>query len=120
MSDNTTTTDADGTGEGSPTEFPAGGSNSGGEIIVPLSLYKVIAVFSTLFSVVSVVGGFMVLDLATRRASAPAAEIDPVLALIGLGLIAAGAMIYAFSGRFKAPGMGTTKSKDEEERSNDG
>lgn len=95
-------------------------STAGREVLVPLSLYKVVVVFSTLFSIGGVVAGFMVLDAATRRASAPAAEIDPLLAILGLGLIAAGAATYAFAGRFRAPGMGTTKPEDSEGSSNDG
>jgi hypothetical protein len=84
------------------------------DVVVPLPLYKVVTVFSTLISGGAVVFGFVVLDEATQRASAPADEIDPLLALLGLLLIAGGGALYAFSGRFRAPGMGTTKSDDPE------
>lgn len=89
------------------------------DVVIPLPLYKVVTVFSTLLSGAAVVFGFVVLDEATQRASAPADEINPLLALLGLLLIAGGGALYAFSGRFRAPGMGTTKS-DETEESNDG
>jgi hypothetical protein len=88
------------------------------DIVVPLELYKVVTVFSTLIAGASVVFGFVVLDTATQRASAPPEEIDPVLAILGLLLIAGGGAIYAFSGRFRAPGMGTTKNGDDEDSSN--
>jgi len=88
------------------------------DVVVPLSLYKIVTVFSTLISGVSVVAGFVVLDTATRRASATVGEIDPLLALLGLFLIAGGGALYAFSGRFRAPGMGTTKNGEDEETSN--
>ena len=89
------------------------------DVVIPLSLYKVVTVFSTLIAAVAVVGGFMLLDEATQRASATLTEVDPVLALLGLFLIAGGGALYAFSGRFRAPGMGTTKN-DEDEPSGNG
>jgi len=88
------------------------------DVVVPLELYKVVTVFSTLIAGASVVFGFVVLDTATQRASAPPEEIDPVLALLGLFLIAGGGAIYAFSGRFRAPGMGTTKNGDDQDPGN--
>lgn len=84
------------------------------DVTVPLGLYKIVTVFSTLIAIIVVVAGFLVLDAATNRARAPAAEIDPVLALIGLGLIALGGIVYAFSSRFQAHGMGTPKDTDDE------
>lgn len=88
------------------------------DVVVPLSIYKVVVVFSTLIAAAGVVGGFMALDAATKRASAPASEIDPLLALFGLGLIAFGAAVFAFAARFRAPGMGTDKNEEEEPNRN--
>jgi hypothetical protein len=88
-------------------------------VVVPDRVYKAVTVFSTLFSVAAVVVGFIVLDTATNRASAPLSEVDPVLALVGLGLILAGAATYAFSTRFRAAGMGNAKDESDE-RSNNG
>jgi len=88
------------------------------DVVVPLELYKVVTVFSTLIAGAAVVAGFAVLDTATQRASAPADEIDPLLAILGVLLIAGGGALYAFSGRFRAPGMGTTKNEDDEESVN--
>jgi hypothetical protein len=105
--------------ERSPVEATDEAEVSDRDVVIPLPLYKVVTVFSTLISGAAVVFGFVVLDWATQRASAPADEIDPLLALLGLLLIAGGGALYAFSGRFRAPGMGTTKN-DETERSDNG
>ncbi|MDX1745958.1 MAG: hypothetical protein R3324_08480 [Halobacteriales archaeon] len=88
------------------------------EVVVPLSVYKIVVVFSTLISGGLVVGGFLVLDAATRRARAPPSEIDPLLVLLGLGLIAGGAVVYAFSARFRAAGMETDKGSSTEPNGN--
>ena len=105
-------------GEDGPTDDAtrpvATGSHGGRDVVVPLSLYKTVTVFSTLIAVVFVVGGFLLLDAATRRASLPASEVDPVLAILGLLSIVGGAAVYAFAARFRAPGMGTPKPDDDE------
>ena len=88
-------------------------------VVVPERVYKTITVFSTLFAVVSVVVGFVFLDSATDRARAPLSEVDPLLALLGLGLIVFGAVSYAFSTRFETDGMGNAK-EDTDEPSNNG
>jgi hypothetical protein len=87
------------------------------EVVVPLRLYKTVTVFSTLFAVVFVLGGFVLLDVATRRGVADFSEIDPVLASLGLLALVAGAAVYAFSTRFRAEGMG--KSKDDADEDSD-
>ena len=79
-------------------------------VTVPLAVYKTVTVFSTLFAVIGVVAGFVLLDSATDRATADLAEVDPLLALLGLGLIVAAAITYAFSTRFQAEEM--SKPKD--------
>ena len=84
------------------------------EVVVPLRVYKVVTVFSTLIAVVAVVGGFLALDAATRRASLPASEVDPILAVVGLAAIAGGGLVYAYASRFRAPGMGTSKNDDDQ------
>ncbi|MFB6183157.1 MAG: hypothetical protein ABEI96_01265 [Haloarculaceae archaeon] len=88
-------------------------------VVVPNRIYKAVTVFSTLFAVVTVVGGFVVLDTATNRATAPLSQVDPILALAGLFLVALGAVTYAFSTRFKADGMENAKDAADE-RSNNG
>ncbi|MFB6299508.1 MAG: hypothetical protein ABEH65_04535 [Halobacteriales archaeon] len=93
-------------------------SDSRREVVVPLSLYKIVIVFSTLLAIIGVVGGFIVLDAATDRANAPASEIDPVLTVLGLVLIAGGGGIYAFASRFRAEGMGKSKTNDGEGENN--
>jgi hypothetical protein len=107
-----------GTTESTAVEATDEAEASNRDIVIPMPLYKVVTVFSTLISGAAVVFGFVVLDEATQRASAPADEINPLLALLGLFLIAGGGALYAFSGRFRAPGMGTTKA-DETEGSDD-
>ena len=89
------------------------------EVVVPLRVYKAVTVFSTLFAVATVVGGFIALDTATDRARAPLAEVDLPLAFAGVLLIAAGAVVYAYSTRFQAEGMGKPKD-DSDEPSNNG
>ncbi|WP_254273938.1 DUF7315 family membrane protein [Haloarcula marina] len=81
------------------------------DVVVPLRVYKTVTVFSTLIAVFSVVGGFILVDVATDRASAPASEIDVPVAIGGVGLILLGTVVYAFSTRFRTEEMG--KSKDD-------
>ncbi|WP_227738859.1 DUF7315 family membrane protein [Halorientalis pallida] len=87
------------------------------DIEVPMRVYKAITVFTTMFAIVTVVAGFVLIDSATNRATASLSEIQPVAALFGIGLILAGAAAYAFSTRFRAEGMG--KSKDDTDESTD-
>ncbi|WP_336345074.1 DUF7315 family membrane protein [Halalkalicoccus ordinarius] len=84
-------------------------------VVVPMRVYKAVTVFSTLFAVVGVVGGFVLLDVATDRAQADLAQIEPLVALGGLALIVASAVTYAFSTRFQAAGMGNAKDGEAED-----
>lgn len=97
----------------------AGDQPGGREVEVPLRLYKTVTVFSTMFAVAFVVGGFVVLDTATQRAQLSFSEMNLPLAILGVGMIAAGAVVYAFSTRFHAEGMGKPKD-DADERSDNG
>lgn len=81
----------------------------GRDVVVPLSLYKRITVFSTLFAVLTVVIGFVLLDQATGRATRDLAEVNVLVAVLGLASIALGAGTYAFSTRFRTEGMGNPK-----------
>jgi len=81
------------------------------DVVVPKRVYKAVTVFSTLFAVVTVVVGFVLVDTATQRASVPASEIDVPLAVAGIGSILAGTVVYAFSTRFRTAEMG--KAKDD-------
>lgn len=87
------------------------------DVVLPLRAYKAVTVFSTLFAVVFILAGFVLLDEATDRATAEIAEINPWLAILGLAALIGGAAIYAFSTRFRAEGMG--KSKDMSDESSD-
>ncbi len=82
----------------------------GREVVVPMRLYKTVTVFGTLLAIVGVVGGFSLLDAATNRGRAPVDEISLPVALAGLGLILAGALVYVYSTRFRAAGMGRSKA----------
>jgi len=95
----------------------ASDDNGSRDVEVPMRVYKAVTVFTTLFSVFTVVGGFVLLDSATNRATASLSEINAPLALVGIGLIVAGAAAYAFSTRFRATGMG--KSKDDTDEPSD-
>ncbi|ADJ15603.1 DUF7315 family membrane protein [Halalkalicoccus jeotgali] len=83
-------------------------------VVVPMRVYKTVTVFSTLFAVVGVVGGFVLLDIATDRAQADLAEVQPLVALAGVALIVASAATYAFSTRFQAAGMRNAKDGEDE------
>jgi hypothetical protein len=84
------------------------------EVVVPTRVYKTVTVFSTLFAVAAVVLGFVLVDSATDRAQAPLSEVDPLVAILGLGLIVLAAVTYAFSTRFRAEGMGGTDDADDD------
>jgi len=90
----------------------------GRDVVVPDAVYKRVTVFSTLFAVAAVVGGFLLLDVATDRATAELSEVQPLVALAGLGLIVVGAVTYAFSTRFRADGMGNAKDETDERSDN--
>ena len=103
-----------------PADAPGDDESSGGsrDVAVPLRLYKTVTVFSTLFAVVFVLAGFVMLDSATNRATAEFSEIDPVLGILGLLSLVGGAAIYAFSTRFRAEGMGKPKDDSDEDSDN--
>lgn len=100
-------------------ESSSEGPDDDRHVVVPLRVYKAVTVFSTLFAVIGVVGGFVLLDIATDRAQADLAEIDPLVALGGLALIVASAVTYAFSTRFQAAGMGNAKDDEGEDPNNE-
>lgn len=110
---------ADDSATSGPTDDRPGSSGRAArEVVVPLRVYKTVVVFSTLIAVALVVGGFAVLDVATRRARLPLSDVDPVLALAGLAMLVAGALVYAFSTRFRARGMGKPKDEGDESSNN--
>ena len=113
----TATTPDDPSANGSTVTGADGDGSADRDIEVPMRVYKAVTVFTTLFAVVTVVAGFVLLDSATNRATASLSEIQPVAALVGIGLILAGAAAYAFSTRFRAEGMG--KSKDDTDEGTD-
>jgi hypothetical protein len=89
-------------------------ADDGTGVVVPLRLYKTVTVFSTLFAVVFVLAGFVLLDSATNRATAELSEVDPVLGVLGLVSLVFGAAIYAFSTRFRTAEMGKAKDDSDE------
>ena len=84
------------------------------DVVVPLRLYKTVVVFSTLIAAGSVVAGFLVLDAATKAGRAAPSAVNGPVALLGLGFIAAGAAVFAYGARFRAPGMGKAKDESDE------
>ena len=107
--------DAGASHDGAPGEDARESAGTGGrDVEVPMRVYKTVTVFSTLFAVAFVLGGFLLLDRATDRATASLSEVDPVLAVLGLLGIVAGAAVYAFGTRFRAEGMGTPKDRPDE------
>ena len=91
-----------GAGDGGPRVGPSGGR----EVVVPIRLYKTITVFSSIIAIAAILGGFILLDVATNRTQADPSEVNVALALLGVGLIAFGTVTYAFSTRFRTDGMG--------------
>jgi hypothetical protein len=102
-------------GEAGADADPADGGRR--DVIVPLRLYKTVTVFSTLFAVVFVLAGFVLLDSATNRATAELSEVDPVTGILGLASLVFGAAIYAFSTRFRTAEMG--KAQDDADEGED-
>jgi hypothetical protein len=91
-------------------ESEATGDGPGGrDVAVPLEIYKVVTVFSTLFAIGMVVLGFVLLDWGTQRATADLSDVNVFITVAGLAAIAVGAATYAFSTRFRAAEMGTSK-----------
>ena len=91
----------------------------GGDVVVPLRLYKTVTVFSTLIAIVAILAGFVLLDKGTQRATASPEEVSLPLVALGLALIVGGSAVYAFSTRFRTAGMGKSKD-DTDEGSDDG
>ncbi len=102
------------------------------DVVVPMSLYKTVTVFSTLLAVVGVVGGFVLLDAAVmaggvvrvavdallslvgfRVAPEVWATLQPVFAVLGLAGIGLGATVYVLGSRFRAEGMGVDEETTE-------
>jgi hypothetical protein len=100
-----------------------------GDVVVPMELYKVVTVFSTLIAVFCVVFGFILLDAATLNTSVmrrglvglfAAAGVTPdegvfeiAFALAGIALIGVGAGTYVLGTRFRTEGMGSPKNDAE-------
>ena len=79
----------------------------GRDVALPLELYKIVTVFSTLFAIGMVVLGFILLDWGTQRATAAVSDVNILITMLGIGAIALGAGTYAFSTRFRAAEMGS-------------
>lgn len=104
------------------------------DVVVPMEVYKVVTVFSTLIAVPAVVLGFMFLDAATLQVSfmrrivltilsavglvPDSAVLSAVLAIVGLLLIALGAGVYVLGARFRAEGMGNAEEDANEQSTN--
>ncbi|KAB1196933.1 MULTISPECIES: hypothetical protein [Haloferax] len=128
-------TDSDATSGPGGTGKPRRERRGRRDIVVPMRLYKTVTVFSTLIAVVSVVLGFIFLDAATLQVSAlralitsalgfvgvgvDAGILSTALAVVGLTIIAFGAVVYTLGTRFRAQGMGKSQ-EDSGEDSNNG
>jgi len=84
------------------------------EVVVPDRLYRVVTVFSTLIAIVAAIVGFVLLDRATQWGTVPLSEVDTPLAVLGLLVLAGGAIQYAYATRFRAAGMATDKAGGDE------
>ena len=94
---------------------PESGSH---EVVVPMRLYKTVTVFSTLVAIVAILGGFVLLDRGTQRATASPDEVSLPVVALGLSLIVGGSAVYAFSTRFRTEGMGKPKDDTDEPTNN--
>jgi len=56
--------------------------------------------------------------VATNAGRASASEVSVPLAVVGVALIAAGGLVYAFASRFRADGMTNDKDSDDESPDN--
>ena len=111
--------DADGADPG--VEEPPASSQSGPggrEVVVPMRLYKTVTVFSTLLAIVCILGGFVLLDRGTQRATASPEDVSLPVVALGLALIVGGSAVYAFSTRFRTEGMGKPKDDTDEPTNN--
>lgn len=88
------------------------------EVVVPERLYRTVTVFSTLIAIVGVVAGFILLDMATKQATASFDEIN--VWFVGLGILAilGGGATYAYASRFRAEGMRKDKDAADEPSNN--
>ena len=100
---------ADDAGRPGDADADADDQPQGREVVVPMRLYKTVVVFSTLLAVVGILGGFVLLDRGTRRATASPEEVSLPVVALGLALIVGGSAVYAFSTRFRTEGMGKPK-----------
>ncbi len=101
-----------------PADGPRVGTSGSREVVVPMRLYKTITVFSTILAIAGVLGGFILLDVATDRTQAAASDVSIGLAILGVAMIAGGSATYAFSTRFQTDGMGNAKDDADEESDN--
>ena len=106
------------TGTTAEADAPSSAGPGRRDVVVPMEIYKVVTVFSMLIAITLVVGGFLVLDTATERGTAAADEVNVLAALAGLGLVGAGGVVYVFSTRFRAEGMGNAKDDTDEPSDN--
>lgn len=104
------------------------------DVVVPMRLFKLVTVVTTLLAVPTVVLGFMFLDAATLQTSVARTTVlfavtwfgipieESVLSIlfgfIGITLIAGGAGIYIVGSRFRAAGMGNAEEDTDEESTN--
>lgn len=108
-------TDSDASDDATGAKTDASGRR---EVVVPMRLYKTITVFSTIIAISGVLSGFVLLDVATNRTQADLSEVNVALAILGVGLIAFGAVTYAFSTRFRTVEMGNAKDDTDEHSDN--
>lgn len=106
----------------------------GRDVVVPMRVYKLVTVVTTLVAVPLVVVGFMFLDAATLQVSFMRGIVETVLtalglaiadgvlrgglAVIGLSIIGVGAVVYVVGARFRAEGMGNAEEDADEDSRN--
>ncbi len=90
------------------------GTNGRRQVAVPIELYKIVTIFTTLIAVLAIVIGFLLIDSGTNRLRAPADEVNLVVTVAGVTMIALATVIYAFSTRFTPPERANDKGTSTE------
>lgn len=84
------------------------------QVAVPMRLYKVVTVLTTMLAVVGIVLGLILLDQGTNRARAAPEDVDVLVTAAGVVMIVAAAAAYAFSTRFTPPERANDKGDSSE------
>ncbi len=98
----------------------ASGDSGRRHVAVPLSIFKIVTVFTTFIAVGAIILGFVLIDRGTDRAQAAPEDVDIFITGAGVVLILLAAIMYAFSTRFTPQERANDKGTSAESEDNDG